>query len=346
MRPRARDWGLQIGVLPTGPLNAITDVEGVRVGHSTVIEGDGARCGVTVVLPPGDDLFHHKVPAAAHVFNGCGEMTGLWWVNESGLLEVPILMTDTLHVGRVFDAAVTWVLRRYPRLGREEDVFTPVVGECDNSYLNDIRSRFLTEVQVLEALDGARGGAVAEGSVGAGTGMTCYDFKGGIGTASRVVEVEGARYTIGVLINDNHGRRHELMINGAPVGRRLSADRLGADGSYILVVATDAPLDVRWLARLAQRTPLGIARTGGMGGRGSGDFCLAFSTRNPIVSPPAKAPRIVETIDERHLNPLFHGVIEATEEAVLNALFAADTMVGRDGHTAPGLPLEALRELL
>jgi D-aminopeptidase len=327
-----------LGVLPPGPLNAITDVEGVRVGHCTISEGP-ARAGVTAILPPPDDLFHHKVPAAGSVFNGCGEMTGLWWVNESGFLEVPILMTDTLSVGRVLDGAVDWYLRRYAHL---DDVFTPVVGECDNSWLSDVRGRHVRPEHAVAALDAARGGPVEEGGVGAGTGMTCYDYKGGIGTSSRVCEIGEARWTVGVLINDNHGRRRDLVVAGRPLGRDLGEGPRTPDGSYICVVATDAPLDARALARLAARTPLGIARTGGKGNRGSGDFCLAFSTRNSLSAPPPQAPRLLEVIDERHLDPLFDAVIEATEEAVVNALFAGQTTVGHDGHVAEAFPIEAL----
>jgi len=356
VRPRARAWGLRLGDLPTGPRNAITDVDGVRVGHVTVIHGEGcnaARCGVTAVLAPGDDPFHRKLPAAAAAFNGCGEMTGLWWVNESGFLETPILMTDTLSIGRVLDGAISWMLDRYPRLGREEDVFTPVVGECDNSFLNDIRGRHVTSEHVRAALDTASGGPVAEGAVGAGTGMTCYDFKGGIGTASRVVDVDGARYTVGALINDNHGRRKDLVLGGTALGDlltdRMPLDRAGSpepEGSFILVIATDAPLDARALSRLAQRAWLGVARTGGKGNRGSGDFALAFSTRNVMVTPPPQGPRLLESVDESRLNPLFDGVVEAVEEAIVNALFAGTDMVGRDGNTVFGLPLDALAGVL
>lgn len=355
MRPRARTWGLCLGVLPVGPLNAITDVPGVRVGHATVHHGHGrhaARSGVTAVLPPGDDVFHRKVPAAAVAFNGCGEMTGLWWVREAGFLEVPILMTDTLSLGRVVDGAITWMLRRYPRLGREEDVFTPVVGECDSSFLHDIRGRHVTAEHACQALDAAREGEVEEGAVGAGTGMMCHDFKGGIGTASRVVEVAGARYTVGALINANHGRRKDLIIAGRPVGRDLTdlmpvqqAEAPEPDGSFILVLATDAPLDARALDRLARRAWLGAARAGSMGNRGSGDFCIAFSTGNVLTAPPPPSPRLLETVDEMHLNPLFDGVVEAVEESVINALFAGCDMVGRDANVAFGLPLDRLEML-
>jgi len=336
-RPRAREWGITVGTLPPGPHNAITDVPGVRVGHATSWHGtppaqDVARTGVTCVLPPGDDWFRRKVPAGAFVFNGCGELTGLWWVNESGYLEVPILMTDTLNVGRCHDAFISWYLRKYPKIGRGEDVVTPVVGECDPSFLNDSRGRHLTEAQVFEALDGARGGAVREGAVGAGAGMTCFDFKGGIGTSSRVVEGS----TVGVLINANFGRRADLIISGRPVGREFT-DLMPLehqDGSLIMVVATDAAFDSRQLIRLARRAFLGLARVGFSGDNGSGDFCIAFSTGQGALIPDPK------------IDPYFHAVEEAAEEAVLNVLFAARTTVGRKGNTAYELPLDRLREML
>lgn len=344
-RPRAREWGLVLGVLPPGPLNAITDVPGVMVGHATSWFGEGrsvARCGVTVVRPHLGDLFHDRVPAAGFVWNGCGEMTGLAWVNESGYLEVPILLTDTLNVGRCYDALISWYLREYPELGLTDDVITPVVGECDNSFLNDIRGRHLTEAQVFEALDRASPGPVREGAVGAGTGMTSYDFKGGIGTASRLVD----GYTVGVLLNSNHGRRADLVIDGVPVGRSVTdlMPKEHNDGSIIIVVATDAPLDSRQLGRLARRAFLGLGRTGFSGDHGSGDFVIAFSTRNRVGS--AEGLRTAELMDDRNLNGLFHGVEEATEEALVNVLFAARTTVGRDGNTAHELPLDRLRELL
>jgi D-aminopeptidase len=351
IRPRAREWGLAIGSLPTGPHNAITDVGGVLVGHSTVWHGDGAsaaRAGVTAILPHGGDLMHDRVAAASVVLNGCGELTGSAWVNESGLLEVPILLTDTLSVGRVHDAAITWCLDRYPQLGIEDDVVTPVVGECDNSFLNDARGRHVRQEHVLQALNGASGGAVAEGSVGAGTGMTSYEFKGGIGTASRVSE---SGYTVGVLLNANHGRRHELLMRGVRIGDHIQNRQLERfnDGSIIIVVATDAPLDSRQLGRLARRSFLGLARTGAISHSASGDFCMAFSTSNRTLWPvEGQKPQLREAIalvHDRAIDPLFAAVEEATEEAAINVLFASDTVVGRSGNTAHGLPLDEIRKL-
>lgn len=357
-RGRARDLGITPGTLPTGPANAITDVAGVLVGHTTIRRGDGplvrgvgpVRTGVTAILPHGGDLFASKVPAAAEVFNGYGKTIGLVQLAELGQLESPILLTNTLNVGKVADALIGWSLDRHPAIGVTTATINPVVAECNDGFLNDIGGRHVGEAETRAALDGASGGAVAEGNVGAGTGMSCYGWAGGIGTASRLVGEPGGPWTVGALVFANFGRGADLLIVGVPVGRLLAeeADAARDQGSIIVVLATDAPLDARQLGRLARRAPLGLARTGSHGGHGSGDLALAFSTANPIPHYPAGMVRQVRTVDEGHpiLDELFRAAVETTEEAVLNALCAAEPIVGRDGHRRAALPLDRVRALL
>ncbi|HEY6084391.1 MAG TPA: P1 family peptidase, partial [Nitrospira sp.] len=284
LRIRARELGITIGTYPTGPLNAITDVAGVKVGQATLISGDGplkpgvgpVRTGVTVVIPR-DDVWHKKVAAGFFVLNGTGEMTGLAWIAEAGFLEYPIALTNTLNVPRVANGVMSWMIRQYPEIGVTDDTLTPVVAECDDSRLNDIQGRHVSEDMVARALDEASTGPVAEGTVGAGTGMVSYGFKGGIGSASRKVPGEEGGYTVGVLVNANHGRRPELIMGGIPVGRLYDSGAAtyeqlepvasispgaGGEGSIIIIIATDAPLDSRQLTRLSKRAALGLARTG------------------------------------------------------------------------------------
>jgi D-aminopeptidase len=359
-RPRARDLGLGIGVLPPGPLNAITDVAGVRVGHTTVAWGEGpltpghgpARTGVTVILPHGGNLFREKVPGAVHVINGFGKCMGIEQVEELGTIESPIALTSTLCVGRVTDALVSHGIRENPEIGITTTTVNPVVGECSDAFLNDIQGRHVTEEHVLAAIDGARGGPVAEGSVGAGTGMTAFGFKGGIGTASRVVPPSLGGWTVGVLVLANFGRRPDLVIDGVPVGRSLAPHgaRAPERGSIMIVVATDAPLLDRGLRRIARRAGFGLARTGSMGGHGSGDVAIAFSSAPSVRVPHVAGGLIlpVEIVAEggRALDALFAATVEATEEAIVNALFRATTVVGRDGNISQALPLEPVRQLL
>jgi D-aminopeptidase len=356
-RHRVRDLGIVIGRYPPGPLNAITDVAGVKVGHVTLIRGEGplkpgegpVRTGVTVVIPR-DDVWHHKVPAGAFVLNGTGEMTGLPWVSESGFLEYPIALTNTLNLPRVANGVMSWMIKRYPGIGITDDTLTPVVAECDDSRLNDIQGRHVSEEDVTAALDGATGGSLAEGSIGAGTGMVSYGFKGGIGTASRRLSDQDGGYTVGVLVNANHGRREELVIGGVPVGKLYEKDRqaslLGGEGSIIVILATDAPLDGRQLGRLAKRTALGLARTGSTARHGSGDFMLAFSTGNTIPHYPDQRAYTMRHLADTHLNPLLSATVEATEEAILNALTMASTMVGRDDRRVEAISLSQLRTLM
>ena len=360
-RVRARALGIVVGSYEPGPLNAITDVAGVSVGQTTLISGEGplkpglgpVRTGVTVVIPR-DDVWHKKVPAGSFVLNGTGEMTGLSWVTESGFLEYPIALTNTLNVPRVANGVMSWMIARYPEIGITDDTLTPVVAECDDGRLNDIQGRHVSEVDVSQALDGASSGVVQEGTVGAGTGMVSYGFKGGIGTSSRrLPEAEGG-YTIGVLVNANHGRRPELVVGGVPVGKLYEAPQAMAaplspgqsEGSIIIVIATDAPLDGRQLTRLAKRGALGLARTGSTARHGSGDFMLAFSTANVIPHYPKNPTYTLTHLADTHLNPMITATVEATEEAILNALTMATTIVGRDGHRVEAINLDRLKALV
>lgn len=364
-RPRAREVGVRVGELPTGPLNAITDVGGVMVGQTTSWWGEGplrpghgpARTGVTVVGPHPGNPFREKVPAAFHVINGFGKSVGGVQIEELGTIETPIALTSTLSVGRVADALVTHAIRENPGIGIATSTVNPVVGECNDGFLNDIQGRHVSEADVLAAIDGASDGPVAEGAVGAGTGMSSFGFKAGIGTSSRAIPDDLGGWTVGVLVLANFGRRGDLVIDGVPVGRALRDDDFDAPekGSIVVVVATDAPLLDRGLGRLARRSALGLARTGSFGGHGSGEIAIAVSTAAPVRIPHAPVGRTlaVEVLadDDRGggavaIDALFQGVVEATEEAVLNSLFRAETVVGRDGNTSPALPLERVRDVL
>jgi D-aminopeptidase len=334
---RARELGIAIGTGAPGPLNAITDVAGVRVGHTTLVEGDDVRTGVTMVVPP------EEVFAGAHRLNGNGEVTGLAWIRESGLLTTPVGLTNTFSVGVVRDAIVA----AQHAAGRGE-WHLPVVGETYDGRLNDIGGMHVRPEHVVAALASAADGPVAEGAVGAGTGVVCHGFKGGIGTSSRVV----GRFAVGVLVQANHGRRQRLQIDGVPVGAELGPDRIplppaldGGAGSIIVVVATDAPLLPHQCERLAQRAALGIARTGGAGENSSGDFMLAFATGNRGLTGGA-ATIGVEMLPNERIDPLFYAVIEATEEAIVDALLAAETMTGRAGTTVHRLEPDALVDVM
>jgi len=355
-RQRLRDLGIVIGAIPPGPLNAITDVKGVRVGQVTLRRGDGplrpgegpVRTGVTAILPHGGDLWREKVPAATWVLNGTGEMTGNIWINTQGALEVPILLTNTMNIGRVMDGVVAWMLKRYPDIGIGDDVVAPTVAECDDSTLNDARGLHVSQADTVRAIEEAREGPVAEGAVGAGTGMISYQFKGGIGTASRVLPAEAGGYTVGVLVNANMGRRRDLLVAGVPVGREITdlMPEHATDGSIIIVVATDAPLDYLKLQRLAARAGIGLARTGTFVNHGSGDIVIAFSTGNRVPHYPKERTYTMTLVADDHLDPLFAATAEATEEAILNALTMATTTIGRDGNTAHALPLDRLTAIM
>jgi D-aminopeptidase len=351
-RKRIRDLGVAIGVLSPGPLNAITDVAGVRVGHVTLNRGEGklrpgegpVRTGVTAILPHGGDLWNEKVPAATYVLNGTGEMTGSIWIETQGALDVPILLTNTMNVGRVMDGVVAYMMKHYPDVGIGDDVVTPTVAECDDSTLNDARGIHVSIEDTVRAIEGAKGGPVEEGAVGAGTGMMAFDFKGGIGTSSRVLGEEQGGYTVGVLVNANMGDRENLRVDGVPVGREIGdwKPTRGQDGSIIIAIATDAPLDHLKLKRLASKASLGLARTGAISGHGSGDLFIAFSTANRVPHKSRERTYEMRVVADAHLDPIFQAVQEATEEAILNALSMATTTVGRDGNTAHAIPLDRI----
>jgi D-aminopeptidase len=324
----------------------------VRVGQLSLIEGDAVRTGVTALLTHQGDPFLGKTPAAAFVLNGFGKMSGLAQVAELGVVETPIVLTNTLSVPTGAEALIGWTL------GRHADVMSvnPVVGECNDGYLNDIRGRHVRVEHVLAALEAAATGPVAEGAVGAGVGMSCYGFKGGIGTASRRVELPDAAFVVGALVLANFGRREELRIDGVPVGQARSAvaggaetpDDAGRGGSVIVLIGTDAPLDGRQLGRVARRGGLGLARTGSTAGHGSGDFILAFSSAEPVPHRPWASVLTRKTLaeDGPAIDRVFAAAVEAVEEAVLNALFRAETVVGRDGHRRDALPLRETRAAL
>jgi D-aminopeptidase len=352
------------GAYPSGPLDGITDVPGVRVGQVTLISGQGVRTGATGILANGDP-WNKKVSAAALSFNGNGEMTGTHWVNESGYLEVPIVLTNTLNVGRADDGVVSWMLSRYPQIGRTDDVPLPVVAECDDQSLNDITLRSVSANDVASMLDGAKPGQFARGSVGAGTGMRAFGFKAGIGSASRVLPAELGGYRVGVLVNDNtSSSRAALTIVGVPVGERLKNEYKTVypqhvseatmhgrmeSGSIIIVIATDAPLDSRQLTAIAKRAAMGMGRVGLSSDVGSGDLFIAFSTgyvftRTGDFNVVAPAKAIVE--DDDTINALYRATVEATQAAIYDALFEAKTMTGRGGALVYGLPDERVLEML
>ncbi len=347
---RLRDYGINIGVLETGHYNSITDVKGVKAGHVTLYEGDSVRTGVTAVLPHAENLFQYKVPAAIYLANGFGKLTGYSQVEELGNIETPIILTNTLSVPVAADALISHALS----LPGNEDVrsVNPVVGETNDGWLNDIRGRHVEEHHVLGAIKNAGGGKVAEGNVGAGTGTISFGFKGGIGTSSRVTPAAHGGYTVGVLVQSNFGG--VLEINGAPVGQELekfifSTDILdSADGSCMIIVATDAPLCARNLKRLAKRAMLGLGKTGGISSNGSGDYVIAFSVAedNLIEYQHESKYYDAKVLRNENTSALFLAVNEATEEAIINSLFAAETMTGRNNHKIEALPVKKVLEIL
>lgn len=357
--------GLHFGLLRSGPLDGITDVPGVRVAHLTKIEGTNVRTGATVIFP-NDDPWNLKVSAAAQPYNGNGEMTGTNWVNESGYLEVPIVLTDTLDVGRADDGVIGWMMHRFPQVGLHDDVPLPVVAECDDQLLNAIRLRTVSASDIETLLDQAKPGQFARGSVGAGTGMRAFGFKAGIGSASRVIDADLGGYTVGVLVNDNTGSSRELLqINGVHVGAALKNEYLPVypkrtgmlplrphgrqvDGSIVVIVATNAPLDSRQLRAVTKRIELGMARVGLTSQVGSGDLFLAFSTtyqykRDKDFAIHAPENHFIE--DEDALNQLYLATIEATENAIYDALFSSKTTSG-NGITIYGMPIDRVKALL
>ncbi len=356
MKPRARDVGIMIGRREPGALNAITDVSGVRVGHRTIVRGaDGdphaVRTGVTAIFPGEGDPWHESVFAGTHILNGYGELIGINQIAEWGLLMSPVVLTSSLAIGRAYDATVKWIASRDPVSGEE---IMPVVSECDDSGLNDVRSFPLSDDDVVAALEAAVDGDVSEGCVGAGTGMQCFDFKGGIGTASRVLPPDAGSYTIGVLVLTNFGDREELRIDGVRVGEQIPdlMPITHTEGSCVVIVATDAPMLPHQLRRVAQRAGMGLARTGSYASNGSGEQLLAFSTANRIErSTPEAVVDLRAVADGRTgepwlLSELFAATVEASEEAVVNALLAAETTVGRDGNTLFAMPVDRVQAFL
>jgi L-aminopeptidase/D-esterase-like protein len=350
-KPRARDLAIPFEGT-TGPLNAITDVAGVEVGHTTLIAGEGklqvgvgpVRTGVTAILPRGKGS-NDPVFAGWFSLNGNGEMTGTTWIEESGFLEGPLMITNTHSVGLVRDAVLAWQMKQFSRLAQPWGL--PVVAETWDGWLNDINGFHVKEKHVFDALNNARSGPVAEGNVGGGTGMICYEFKGGIGTSSRKLSERAGGYTVGALVQANHGLRHQLRIAGVPVGAELTENtfRLRETGSIIIVIATDAPLLPHQLKRLARRASLGLARTGSVSGNGSGDIFLAFSTANREAAKQSGTAQLMMLPNDR-MNALFEATVQATEEAIINALVAAETMSGIDNHRVIAIPHDRLKQVM
>ena len=363
-RPRTRDIGIDIGIFLPGESNTITDVKGVKVGHCTLIEGKGVlkpgegpvRTGVTAILPHDGNIFKEKLPAAAFVFNGFGKSTGFHQINEVGNLETPILLTNTLNVPIVADALIEWSMEQNPEIGIQTDTVNPVVGEVNDGFLNDIQGRHVKKEHVYSALRNAKSGPVEEGAVGAGTGSSCMGWKGGIGTASRVLPQNRGGYTVGVLVLTNFDGI--LTVNGAPVGRELGRYSYSEDfphafpetqdlnGSVMVAVATDAPLDHRQLKRVAKRVSLGLARTGFYGSNGSGDFFIAFSTAAIVPNEPDQIALKNTVMTNEASSPLFLATVEATEEAVINSLLKAKTIIGRDGNIKEAIDIQELIRVL
>jgi len=347
---RTRDYGIEIGILKTGKLNAITDVGGVTVGHITIIEGDSVRTGVTAIIPHQGNVFQNKVPAAIYIGNGFGKLAGYSQVKELGNIETPIILTNTLSVATATDALITYTLEQ--PVNKEVRSVNSVVGETNDGWLNDIRGRHVEQEHVLNAIQNAESGLVTEGNVGAGTGTICFGYKGGIGTSSRVIPKSLGGYIVGVLVQTNFGG--VLEINGVPIAKELNEypyrDKIlnDADGSCMIVVITNAPLGSRNLERLAKRAIMGLAKTGGIASNGSGDYVIAISTAKENLIPNSSESVFNEIKELRNseISPLFLATIEATEEAILNSLFAAETMIGRDGHIIESLPIDKVIEIM
>lgn len=349
-KKRAREYGIKIGVLEIGKQNSITDVKGVKVGHTTIVSGDAIRTGVTAIIPHEGNLFQEKVPAAVFVGNGFGKLAGTTQVMELGNLETPIILTNTLSVSTAIDAVIEYTLQQ-PGNEKVQSV-NAVVGETNDGWLNDIRGRHVTKKHVLDAINEAKATDIAEGNVGAGTGTICFSFKGGIGTSSRVLPQKSGGYTVGVLVQSNFGG--VLQIDGVPVGEALKgfylSDQLkgSADGSCMIVVATDAPVDARNLERMAKRAMMGLARTGGIASNGSGDYVITFSVDPKLRVPYSSDQKTITTTTllNDEMSPLFMAVIEATEEAIINSVFKAKTMTGKEGHTMKELPINDVIEIM
>lgn len=357
---RLRELGVTVGRHRTGEFNAITDVKGVRVGHSTIVRGEGRlrrgkgpiRTGVTAILPNAGNIFRQRLHGGAFVLNGAGELAGLTQVLEWGVVETPIALTNTLSVGAVSEAIVNYMVGHYPGIGHEHDVMIPLVGECDDSWLNDIAGNHVRREHVYEALDTAVSGPVAEGCVGGGTGMMTCDLKAGIGTSSRRLDESEGAFTVGVLVQSNFGSLEELRVGGRQVGPMLATRmpnlqrRPGIAGSIIAVAATDAPLLPHQLIRLSKRVAIGIGRVGSYAAHGSGEIILAFSTANRVPRKPRSHFYRLRILGDAYINPLYEATVDATEEAILNALLQAETMDGVNDHVATALDPELLLECL
>ncbi|MDR3577332.1 MAG: P1 family peptidase [Anaerolineaceae bacterium] len=350
-RARIRDLGIQLGIYPIGPNNAITDVPGVLVGHTTLNqdEPNSVHTGITVIVPRDRAIGHDNVFAGFHRFNGCGEMTGVQWIEETGTLTSAIALTNTHQIGMVHDALAEFSFT-HDEFG---PFYLPVVAETFDGFLNDMSAAALTKDHVFKAMLAAKSGPVAEGNVGGGTGMICHDFKGGIGTSSRIIEVKGGSYTVGALVQTNYGDRNQLRVDGVPVGREINAEKVPIpwrfrppSSSIIVIIATDAPILGDQCKRLAQRATSGLARVGGVGHNTSGDLFLAFATGHHIPARPDGLIQLGPTLPASCLNPFFDAVAEAVEESILNALTAAETMNGFQGRTAYALPLDQLKEVM
>ena len=342
-RARARELGIQIGIYPTGEHNAITDVTGVKVGQVTLIKDDSIRTGVTAILPH-DDIWKSRLFGAAHIIHGNGESTGIARINQAGWIESPILLTNTLSVGAVHDGVVQYIIKRYP----DDNIVLPIVAECYDGGLNDISGLHVKQEHAIEAIEKATSGPVAEGGVGGGTGMRSYGFKAGIGTASRVLPQNRGGWKVGVLVNANGGRRHQLRIDGVPVGKALQVDQSkpGRDGSFIIVMATDAPLTHRQLKQLAIRATHGLARTGTPSTDSSGEFVIAFSIANVFPRYTENGTFQIKMLVNSRLSSLFEAAIEATEEAIINSMTMATTMTGRNDRTMQAIPLDQLKKVM
>ena len=345
---RVRDYGIEVGVLKTGKNNAITDVYGVKVGHTTLIKGDNIRTGVTAILPHSGNIFQYKVPAAIYLGNGFGKLAGYSQVKELGNIETPIILTNTLSVPTASNALISYTLNQQEN--KNVGSVNSVVGETNDGYLNDIRGRHVKENHVLNAIKNAKTGKVTEGNVGAGTGTICFGYKGGIGTSSRVIPEKFGGYTVGVLVQTNFGGVFNL--NGVPIAKELDnyprSYKYDVDGSCMIVVMTDAPLSSRNLERLAKRAMMGLAKTGGIASNGSGDYVIAVSTAKENRIPYKSKSQFLNKKELRNgvISPLFLATIEATEEAILNSLFAANTLKGRDNHTIKSLPIKKVIEVV
>jgi D-aminopeptidase len=350
IKKTAREQGITIGVMKPGKWNAITDVPGVLVGHTTIIKGDSVRTGATAIVPFNGNIFQQKVPAAIFVGNGFGKLTGITQVSELGTLEVPVILTNTMSVAAGIEAVLDYTIRQTGNNNVQS--VNAVVGETNDSWLNDIRGRHVTREHVLEAISGARSGPVDQGNVGAGTGTVCFGFKGGIGTSSRKLPANLGGYTVGVIVQTNFGG--VLEISGVPVGKELGkfsfSDQLmnNVDGSCMIVVATDAPISARNLQRLAKRAFMGLAKTGGIASNGSGDYVIAFSTHDSLRIPhnPNQPLLIQPELHNEFVTPLFMAAIEATEEAIINSLFTAERLKGFKGHEVEPLPLDLVLPIM